>query len=325
MSQAASVPTPTTSALVRRLLAGLVFGFIVLLAVMLLGDIRQVSQKVFTFRWQVFPLVLGLTLFNYTLRFLKWHYYLSQIGVRGYPTRSSARLFVAGFPLAVTPGKIGEVFKAIWLRRETGTPTASGVAVVLAERISDGLAVIALSVVGVIAYPRFWPAFAAVLALLLGIVIITQVRPLALWLLDLGERLPGLRRFTHVLREFYESSYTLFRPGPTLLAVALGAISWLGEGIGFYLILRGLGVPPSWQSASTAVFILAFSTVVGAVSTLPGGLGAAEASIAGMLILLLGLPAETAAAATLLIRFATLWFGVTLGLLVWAFSPDLFR
>jgi uncharacterized membrane protein YbhN (UPF0104 family) len=35
------------------------------------------------------------------------------------------------------------------------------------------------------------------------------------------------------------------------------------------------------------------------------------------------LPADTAAAATLLIRLATLWFGVSLGLIVWAFSKDL--
>jgi hypothetical protein len=42
-----------------------------------------------------------------------------------------------------------------------------------------------------------------------------------------------------------------------------------------------------------------------------------------MLILLLGLDAGTATAATLLIRFATLWFGVGLGLIVWAFSKDL--
>jgi len=63
--------------------------------------------------------------------------------------------------------------------------------------------------------------------------------------------------------------------------------------------------------------------VVGAVSALPGGLGAAEASISGMLILLLGIHADSAAAATLLIRFATLWFGVGLGLIVWIFSREL--
>jgi uncharacterized protein (TIRG00374 family) len=110
-----------------------------------------------------------------------------------------------------------------------------------------------------------------------------------------------------------------------LLAVGLGTVSWLGEGIGFYLILLGLGLTPGWDLAGLAVFILSFSTLVGAVSSLPGGLGAAEASIAGMLALLVGVPAETAAAATLLIRFATLWLGVSLGLLVWAFTPSLFR
>jgi len=309
--------------LVRRLVAGLVFGFIVVLVLMLAGDIRQVSRLVLNFNWRLFPLVLGFTLFNYTLRFFKWHFYLGQVGVKNYPMRRSARLFVGGFPLAVTPGKVGEVLKAVWLKQECGLPIPMGVAVVVAERISDGLAVLMLSTLGVIAYPQYWPAFASVFALLAGIILVSQIRPLALSLLDLGERLPLIRRFIPILRDFYEGSFLLFRPTATLLAVSLGTVSWLGEGIGFYLILVGLGVPTGWQTLSNAVFILAFSTVVGAVSTLPGGLGAAEASIAGMLLLLAGLDASTAAAATLLIRFATLWFGVILGLLVWARWPEL--
>jgi hypothetical protein len=52
--------------------------------------------------------------------------------------------------------------------------------------------------------------------------------------------------------------------------------------------------------------------------TLPGGLGAAKISLAGMLALIVGLPREMAASAALLIRFFTLWFGVTLGFLVLA-------
>jgi hypothetical protein len=42
-----------------------------------------------------------------------------------------------------------------------------------------------------------------------------------------------------------------------------------------------------------------------------------------MLILLMGIATDTAATATLLIRFATLWFGTGIGLVVWAFSNDL--
>lgn len=313
----------SSRSIVRRMAPGLLLGFIVIIGLALLGDVRQVSQMMLTFDWRFYPLVLLLTLFNYTLRFFKWHFYLRQIGVTNISWRQSLRLFVAGFPLAVTPGKVGEALKGVWLNQLSGLPVGRGISVVVAERISDGFAVLLLSTLGVIAYPRYWPAFALILAALLAVVIISQIRPAALTVLGWGERLPLFNRFAHGLREFYEGSYTLFRPVPTLMAVGLGTISWLGEGLGFYLILLGLGLPPSKELAALAVFVLAFSTVVGAASALPGGLGAAEVSIAGMLTLLLDLRPDVASAATLLIRLATLWFGVGLGLLTWLISSDL--
>ena len=299
------------------MIPGLIFGFLVFLGLVLMGDIRQVSGLVLAFQWRYFPLVLALTLFNYILRFFKWHYYLGQVGVREYPLLKSARLFLAGFPLAVTPGKVGEALKGVWLERETGLPVSKGISVVLAERVSDGLGVLALSTLGVIAYPRYWPGFAVVLGGLIVMIILIQIRPAALWLLDIVGKLPLLKQVSSGSRQFYEGSFALFKPKALLIAVGIGTVSWLGEGIGMYYVLKGLGVPEGWDTLSIAVFVLAFSTVIGAVSALPGGLGAAEASIAGMLVLLLGLSSDTAAAATLLIRFATLWFAVFLGLIVW--------
>lgn len=311
------------SGLARRILSGLLFGVLVFVVLALVGDLRQVRLQALRFQWGYYPVVLGLTLFNYTLRFVKFHFYLGQVGVRHFSLRESARLFIAGFPLAVTPGKVGEVLKAIWIQQKTGLPVPKGVAVVVAERISDGLAVLILSSLGVIAYPRYWPAFAAMMAVLLGLMILSQIQPLAMYLLGIGERLPVVQRFAHLLHEFYQGSFSLFRPTATLTAVGLGTISWLGEGIGFYLILLGLGISPGWNTLSLAVFTLAFATAVGGASTLPGGLGASEATIAGMLVLLLDSGADIAALATLLIRFATLWFGISLGLTAWIFSRDL--
>jgi glycosyltransferase 2 family protein len=308
----------------RRLIPGVVLGFVVLVGLALLGDLREVGRQISVFRWEYFLAAMGFTLLNYALRFVKWHFYLGQIGVRRLSIGKSMGLFVGGFPLAVTPGKLGEVIKAIWLMRVTGVPVARGVSVVVAERISDGLAVLVLSALGVVSYPRYWPVFITILAILLIVVIISQIRPLALWLLDQGEKINFFQRMVHSLREFYEGSFMVFRPAATAFAVLLGTISWLGEGLGFYLILLGLGMQPSLELAATAVFVLAFSTVVGAASALPGGLGAAEASIAGMLLFILQLNPAVATSATLLIRLATLWFGVVLGLVVWTISPSLF-
>ena len=313
----------TTVPLTKRLIPGLILGFVVLIGLALLGDLRDVSQSLLRFRWEYFLIALVLTLVNYVLRFFKWHFYLGQIGVRGLSMLESARLFVAGFPLAVTPGKVGEALKGVWLNKLTGVPVGRGVSVVLAERISDGLAVLILSTLGIVAYPQYWPAFVAILGLLLAMVVLSQIRPAALFLLGLGEKLPLVNRFAHHLREFYEGSFALFRPGAMLIAVLLGTISWLGEGLGLYFILLGLGMEPSTQLMAMSVFVLSFSTAIGAASALPGGLGAAEVSIAGMLTLVEGMTPAAATSATLLIRLATLWFGVGLGLIAWTFSSDL--
>lgn len=309
--------------LIRRLTIGLIFGFFVFLALVLVGDLNQVSGEMLSFRWSYFPLVIALTLVNYLLRFFKWHFYLHQVGVKEISYLESARLFVAGFPLAVTPGKVGEALKGFWLKQKTGIPAARGISVVLAERISDGIGVLALSTLGVIAYPQYWPVFAVVLIALVSVIVFSQIRPIALSLIRLSSRLPVAGRFSHSMHEFYEGSFALFRPYATLYAIGLGIISWFSEGVGLYIILLGLGMSPSGELLSIAVFIYAFSTVIGAISALPGGLGATEVSVTGMLVVLLGLGAGTAAAATLLIRFTTLWFGVGIGLFVWSFSPDL--
>ena len=108
------------------MIPGFILGFLVLIVLTLIGDLKQVGGLLLHFNWWLFPLALCFTLFNYTLRFLKWHFYLHQIGIRTIPWRRSLRLFVAGFPLAVTPAKAGEVFKAVWLRHFGGITVAKG-------------------------------------------------------------------------------------------------------------------------------------------------------------------------------------------------------
>lgn len=302
----------------RPLLTGLAFGFVVIVILLLVADVRQLRAQLDEFPLLLVPGVLAATLFNYLLRFFKWHYYLGRVGIRGLSLATSARIFVAGFPLAVTPGKVGEAMKAVWLRNETGTPVARGIPVVLAERVSDGLAMLALACLGVFAFPRYLPAFLAALGLMIAIVLVLQTRGLALRLLAYAERLPLLQRFAHDLHEFYDGAYHLFRPRANLVAVSLGVVAWAGEGLATYLVLLGLGVPAGFETFTLAVFVLALSTIVGALSALPGGLGAAEASMAGMFAFVLAMPAGQAAAATLVVRMATLWFAVGLGFIAWA-------
>jgi uncharacterized membrane protein YbhN (UPF0104 family) len=75
------------------------------------------------------------------------------------------------------------------------------------------------------------------------------------------------------------------------------------------LIFRGFGVP---ASLDVSTFLYAFATVAG--GAMPGGLGVADgALVGGALELVPGVTEPVAVAASLLIRGATLWFGVMIG------------
>jgi uncharacterized protein (TIRG00374 family) len=60
--------------------------------------------------------------------------------------------------------------------------------------------------------------------------------------------------------------------------------------------------------------ILAAADLIGAISFMPGGIGGAEVTLISLSILY-GAGQAEAVAATFLIRFITLWFGVLLGIM----------
>lgn len=303
----------------NKLIIGFILGLAVIVALLLYADLTAVIASLESFTWAYLPLILGLTLTNYALRFVKWHVYLRLIGITRISILESMLVFVGGFTMVLSPGKVGELLKSVALKEMTGTPISRSAPVVMAERLSDGLAMLLLAAAGVTANPRYRPLFFLVLGLLAGGVLIIQVRPLALRLLTLIERLPIVSRFAHAFHEFYESSFELLRLKNLAFAVGLGTLSWAFEGVAFYLVLTGLGLEPDTTLLGQAVFILSFATIVGALSALPGGLGAAEASIGVMLERVVGLDRSLAGTATLLIRFCTLWFAVLLGMAVLVF------
>lgn len=304
------------ASLSRRMPLGLALGVLVLLVLTLAADAPSVAAAVGRFEWQLLPAILGLTLLNYLVRFVKWGYYLRLIGAPTIARGPSMLIFFAGLAMTITPGKVGEWLKSYLLRQRYGIPFSVSAPIVVAERLTDGLAMLLLALGGLLAYGLGRELLLLVALAALALVAFTQMRAMPLALLEMGERLPLLRGRVEPLRAFYESSYRLFRLGPLLLAIAMGLISWGSECVAFYLVLVGLGIPASPELLLQSAFVLAVATLAGSASMLPGGLAVAEGSLAGLL-LLLAVTSEPAlaAAATLLIRFGTLWFGVAVGAL----------
>lgn len=299
-----------------RVLLSLGFAFLVLIGLTLFADSRKLAEALRAFRWPLLAPILLLTLTNYALRFLKWQYYLRRIGVEDLSPGLSLRIFFSGFTMALTPGKIGEVLKSLLVREVTGAPVASTAPIILAERLTDGIAMLFLASIGLVIFRYGVPVFATIAVIAVCGFILLQQQRLIRRAIDAGARVRVLSGLTHHLHTFYDSTHALLRMRPLAFAAAIGFVSWLMECIAFSLVLVGFGFDATPRLLLTATFVLAAATLVGSVSFLPGGLGVAEVGMTAMLLALITTPPMThdiAVAATLLIRFCTLWFGVALG------------
>lgn len=296
----------------RPLIVSAVLALAVTVGLTAYGDASRVLQALRAFHWPLLVPVFLLTTWNYVLRWVKWHFYLRVLGIR--PSRAdSVLVFLAGFSMALTPAKLGEWIKSLLLRQMTGAPISRTAPIIVAERLSDGLAVLLLAAGGIATYRLGWQMLGLFLIAGLGLIAVVQQRGLVEAALGYAGRFRRLGRLSGHARQLYESAYTLLQIRNLALAVGLGVVSWAGEGVAFSLVLAGLGIPWSPELLLQSTFILSTAILVGSASMLPGGLGAAEGSIAGLLLLLLALPPEIAVAATFLIRLCTLWLGVSLG------------
>lgn len=292
-----------------RLLIPLVLGLLALVGLALFADARELAARLRAFDLRLLAPVLALSLVNYALRFARWQLYLRALEVE-LPLGRSLAVFLVGFPLSVTPGKAGELGKA-WLVRELGGgPALRAVPAVLAERVTDLLGVVVLVALGALPFPGGpWIAAAGVAAVA-AVVALLGWRAAAERLFARLERRRWIGPRVHYLHELSGRLRLLISPRLLAAGLALAVAAWGAEALGFLLVLRAYD-PAAGLPA--AVFDYAASTLLGAASMLPGGLLASEGALAALLGAQ-GLDPAAAASATLIIRVATLWFAVALGL-----------
>jgi glycosyltransferase 2 family protein len=281
-------------------------------AITMLGDVRQLADRLGGFHWWAFCAALGLALANYAIRFVRWELYLRRQDVR-VPLGTSALVFGAGLSLSITPGKLGELVKSYLLRELCGIPATRTAPVVVAERVTDLLALVLLAVVGVASYGIATTLVLAAAGLVAGgLVLLAWPRPTRA-LIDLATRPKLVRRLRAPLLEIYDGLATLCRPAPLAAATALAVPAWACECVGFALIVNAF--PGAHVDLGLAMVIYASTTIAGALSFLPGGLGVTEGAMTMLLVHgTARLDSASALDATLLTRLATLWFAVAMGL-----------
>ena len=132
----------------RNIAFFIIISMIVFALVGVYGDPLEVIQVLGSMPWYwVLPAMMALSFLNYVFRYFKWQYYLYRIGTH-LNHIDSFSVFLAGFTLTTTPGKIGEAVKGYFVHEIDGTHIAKTVPIVISERVTDLLAIVILALVG---------------------------------------------------------------------------------------------------------------------------------------------------------------------------------
>jgi len=297
----------------KKILISVAFGAIIYLLFSVYADFDKLISAFGNFNWFWLPVILSLSFLNYIFRFIKWHYYLHLLEIK-LSLKESFLIFLSALTMSVTPGKMGEVLKSYLLKEENGTPVSKSAPIVLAERLTDFISIVLLCLLG-----SYFIDYGRLIILIIGLffiltIIILSIRSLSLKLIGFLGRFVFLKKHTEKIFLAYESIYQMIRIKPLFIATAISIISWFFECFGFYLVINIFSQSTGLEiSMLSATFIYAFSTLIGAIAMLPGGVGITEASLTGLLVFS-KIPKDISVASAIIIRLATLWFAVLVGI-----------
>ncbi len=296
---------------IRRVMMAMLLGVVVYGGFAVYSGLGKLGGELARFEWWAFGAACTLAFGSYITRWFKWEFYLARLGIRGVPKTDSLYVYLSGFVLTVTPGKVGEVFKSLLLQETHGVPVARTAPIVIAERLTDVIGVVVLVALGSagLSGGLFWAGLGATAVVVL--LAIVSSRRLSHAIIAMIEKLPGaFQRIGPKLHEAYDSLSTLLKPSNLLFPAVLSIFAWSLECVSLWVVLRGFG---QTTPLGLATFFYATSTLAGALVPVPGGLGVTETSLQGQMHELGHVPPAVSTGAMILVRFATLWFAVIIG------------
>ena len=125
-------------------------------------------------------------------------------------------------------------------------------------------------------------------------------------------RLPLLNRLAPHIGAFHGGSNELLAARPLVVGTVLSLCSWGLEILAVYLCVVAIGAEVPFL---VVTFIFAVASLGGALTMLPGGIGAVEAGITGMFASIANLSGGLSVALTFVIRLATVWFATLIGVM----------
>jgi glycosyltransferase 2 family protein len=266
-------------------------------------------------------LAVSLNLVNIHLKVVRWNVLLKTRGIR-YPERRAWSAFMTSLYVGMlTPGRVGDVLRARYLKHDLGVPYSEGLASVVMDRFCDLYVLVAFVSVGIVHYSGViagklaWITWGGVAATALG--------PLVLLVPGVAEKILS-GAYARLARSDGAGDFHRFLEAvranvgrPLLVTMPLTVATFAVNYIQGYLVARAMGLD---MSLFDATCLLAIASLLGLLPVSISGVGVRELFFA-LVFPFLGFTAQAGVSFGLLVFIVIYAAIVAIGFVSWQIAP----
>src|ERR1700693_196678 len=293
----ASGPPPRSR---RRWLAylPLLFALGAIAALLVYADPHKIGIAFERFNLEYVPIVVVLGVGFYVVQGVRWWTLNRALGIR-FPLRDTVFLTETGQATALLP--LGELTRALLLSKVAGVHLGAVVATETVQELLFVFMLFALALPKAIGLHYVAIAVVVPMVFVIAIVAILTIEGLYTRVRRVVERVPVLRRVRPAVDELHRDTRVLFRHPDTYKWLPLSVAQAVMAVTLLWTVAQA--VAPGRLSWASAGFVYAVTQGAAWLSFSPGGLGAVEASTAGLLVAL-GISFDIATAISVIQRLA---------------------
>ena len=283
------------------------------------SDYNIISEKISNFKINYLPLILFFVSASWIPLIIKWHFLLKNCEI-DIPLKKSIAVFFSGVAFEITPGQIGALIKSQILKTSYNIPRTKTVPIVIVEKVYDLIGAILASVIGIIILGMEIYLIAIAISVLAFIFFFMYHKPASELFFNRITKLKFFSKRVDNISEFNKIIQKSTNPKVATICILLAVTYWFIISIAVYYTLIAFDINILDYLEVLAIYTT--SILLGAISLIPGGIGIAEGSIAGLLTLN-GIDVSTALILAVMIRIFTLWYSVSVGFIALKFTGGL--
>ena len=260
-------------------------------------DLQKISKILEEIDLFYFVLTIGIWGLALLIRIFRWHLLFQNVSIK-ILFRHDVLYYLSGLSMVFSPGRLGEIIRLPYIKRDYDIPVSKSLPVVIVERYYDLVAIIII--IGIALFFIDIPKILLIIPALTVITLILAItkKNFCVKLLNRLNKIKFIRKFLPDINESMETLFSFFHTKIFLKSIMISLAIYLIDAIGFFYLLKSLHADLDFMLVTAIVY---GSFLISSLSMIPSGIGVWEGGFIAMLVNN-GISDEVAISASLLYR-----------------------